>query len=270
MPELTGPLDELAGRARDGDKRALAQLVRDLQDDIYRLAVRLRWDPEDAADATQEILIKVVTRLSTWRGDASVRTWAWRIAVNHLRDRAPTPFEQAQLSFDAFAADLGDGLAPASSAFEPDQELLAEEVKLGCTLGMLQCLDRDHRLAYVLGEVFGMRSEEAALVSGTTAVAHRKRLSRARTRLRHFVEQHCGLVNDEAGCRCELRINRAIELGRVDPKAPRFASAAGATRAMERLYDAASLMRAHPDYALPREAVVDIERVVGVPGSSEG
>jgi RNA polymerase sigma factor (sigma-70 family) len=177
--------------------------------------------PRDAADVTQEVLTRVVTRLSTWRGEASVRTWVWRISVNHLHDGAPTPFEAAQLSFDAFAADLADGIAPLAPALEPDHEILAEEVKLGCTLGMLQCLDRDQRLAYVLGEVFGLSSAEAARISATSAATHRKRLSRARARLRHFVEAHCGLVSDRAACRCELRINRAVESGRVDPAAPR-------------------------------------------------
>jgi len=135
MPELTGDADRqpspqgvadlnrIAVAARNGDKNALTQLVRALQDDIYRLALRMRWDPDDAADATQEVLIRVVTRLGTWRQQASVRTWAWRIAINHLRDRALTSFEQAQLSFDAFAADLADGLAAPSPALGPDQQL---------------------------------------------------------------------------------------------------------------------------------------------------
>jgi RNA polymerase sigma factor (sigma-70 family) len=234
--------------------------VRRLQDDIYRLALRFRWDPEDAADATQEVLTRVVTHLGTWRGEASVRTWAWRIAVNHLRDRAPTPFERAQLSFEAFAADLADGLEPQSPSVEVDQTLLAEEVKLGCTLGMLQCLDRDQRLAYVLGDVFELSSDEAARVSGTTPATHRKRLSRARSRLRHFVGRHCGLVNEDAACRCALRINRAVELGRVDPTAPRLAPVQ--VQAMERLHDLASLMRSHPEYRLPPEAWIDIDRLL--------
>ena len=129
---------------------------------------------------------------------------------------------------------------------------------------MLQCLDRDQRLAYVLGEVLELSSEEAARVSATTAATHRKRLSRARARIRHFVEGHCGLVNDGASCRCELRINRAVESGRVDPAALRFASPPTLeehTRAMDRLYDVASLMRAHPEYRLPPSAALDIERL---------
>ncbi|MGH9221305.1 MAG: hypothetical protein ACRD1W_18510 [Vicinamibacterales bacterium] len=68
--------------------------------------------------------------------------------------------ERMRLTFDQFANDLEDGL----SAAPPDAEesLLIEEVKIGCTLGMLQCLDRPHRLAYVLGEILDLSGPESA------------------------------------------------------------------------------------------------------------
>ena len=59
---------ELVARAVDGDKAALEEVVRLLQDPLYRLALRMTWRPADAEDATQEILIRVVTRLASWRG----------------------------------------------------------------------------------------------------------------------------------------------------------------------------------------------------------
>jgi hypothetical protein len=57
-----------------------------------------------------------------------------------------------QFNFQSFAEDLADGLS-SDGPSEAERSLLIEEVKLGCTLGMLQCLDRPHRLAYVLGEI---------------------------------------------------------------------------------------------------------------------
>ncbi len=57
-------LEEIARRAVNGDRDALDHLVRDIQDDIYGLALRMLWNREDAEDATQEILVRVVTRLS--------------------------------------------------------------------------------------------------------------------------------------------------------------------------------------------------------------
>jgi hypothetical protein len=146
---------------------------------------------------------------------------------------------------------------------------LAEEVKVGCTLGMLQCLDRPQRMAYILGEVFGLPSDDAAVVCDTTPAAYRKRLSRARATIRAFVAEHCGIVNPEAACRCNRRTETAVQLGRVDPVAPTFVGhpkraeappIAAAVAEMEDLHDAAALFRSHPHIAAPdtvRRAVTD-------------
>ena len=101
-------------RAVDGDKAALEEVIRLLQDPLYRLALRMVWRPADAEDATQEILIRVVTRLASWRGEAKLRTWAYRIGVNYLLNlRRQTPQEAQQVSLDEFRASLADGLADA-------------------------------------------------------------------------------------------------------------------------------------------------------------
>ncbi|MDQ4130141.1 MAG: hypothetical protein M3133_04000 [Actinomycetota bacterium] len=78
---------------------------------------------------------------------------------------------------------LEKGLA-APSPDRPDGEILAQEVKLGCTLGMLLCLDRDQRLAYVLSDVFELSSDEGAYVCDITAPAFRQRAARGRAKLR--------------------------------------------------------------------------------------
>jgi hypothetical protein len=172
--------------------------------------------------------------------------------------------ERENLTFRQFADQLHDGLeAPISDA--PDAALLAEEVKLGCTLGMLLCLDRDHRLAYVLSDVFDLPSDAGAYVCGTSPSAFRKRASRARARLREFVSQHCGLVNRDAACRCDRRVATAVRIGRVDPAALLFSergSLADAVGEMERLHDLASLMRSHPDYQAPDDIATRIRQLI--------
>jgi hypothetical protein len=144
------------------------------------------------------------------------------------------------------------------------RRLLVEEIKLGCTHGMLLCLDRDHRLAYILGEVFGLSSQEAAEILGIGPAAFRKRLSRARARLHGFMERTCGLVNPDNSCRCAPRVDFAVRVGRVDPDHLLFAAhpvrlepdtrTRAATREMEQLHSAADLLRGHPDYAAPGTA----------------
>lgn len=260
--------EEFLAAARDGDAHAAEELLLAVRDDVYGLALRMLWEPHDAEDATQEILIKVLTRLDTYRGEAAVRTWVHRIAVNHLLDRRRSGLERQNLTFEVFADDLAEGLEDPEPDIAPDADLLAEEVKLGCTLAMVSCLDRDHRVAWILGEVFELSSDDAAWICDITPAAYRKRLSRARQRLRRFVESNCGLVDPEHPCRCHRRINAAVSTGRVRAgEPPRFAdpeylTIRRATDEMERLHTAASLLKDHPDYRASDQLTEQIRRVV--------
>jgi RNA polymerase sigma factor (sigma-70 family) len=216
----------------------------------------------DAQDATQEILIKVVTRLDGFRGEASVRTWAYRIAVRHLLDRQKSRTEALALDFERFGADLLEGLSA-----EPDPDpFLAEQVKLGCTLAMLTCLDREHRVAYVLGEVFDLPCASAAAVCEVTEDTHRQRLSRARRVLEAFTTSFCGLVNTSAPCICSRRVARAEELGRVERNRHQHSlPLQTATQEMESLHATARLMRAHPAYAAPGSLLEQVRGAIDGP-----
>jgi RNA polymerase sigma factor (sigma-70 family) len=265
-------LAELVGQARGGDREALDAVVRALGDDIYGLALRMTGNVADAEDASQEILVKIVTRLDSFRGDASLRTWAYRVAVRHILDRKKGRLESLSLDFERFRADLVDGLREPAQAEDP---LVVQEVKLGCTLAMLTCLDRDHRLAYVLGEVFDLPGDVAAQVSETSSDVHRQRLSRARRQLEAFTESYCGIVNERAPCRCDRRVERAVELGRIQRKSLPLAgharrSLTDSVRKMEDLHTTAALFRSHPDYAAPDQLAARIRQAVatGLPGGS--
>ncbi len=245
-------LSALVDSARAGDAEALNLLIARLVDDVYRLSLRMTANPADAEDATQEVMIKVVTHLGAFRGDASVRTWTYRIAVRHLLDQRKMRVEALGLDFDRFAADLMDGLAPPQA----EDPLAATEVKLGCTLAMLTCLDREHRVAYILGEVFDLPPAIAAAIVEAPKAAYRQRLSRARRQLEAFTNSYCGVVNTSAPCRCDRRVRRAAELGRMERDKLRLvhhpvSNVARKVREMEALHATAALFRSHPDYAAP-------------------
>jgi RNA polymerase sigma factor (sigma-70 family) len=262
---------EVVARAIGGDGEALEQVVRLVQDPLYRLALRMLWRPADAEDATQEILIRVITRLASWRSEASLVTWAYRIGVNYLLNlRRQTQLEQGKLTFGMFGDELAKGIADADYA-GPDAGLLADEVRLTCTQAMLQCLDRAHRVTYVLGEIFKLPGDEAAWILGASPAAYRKRLERARKQVRAFMAAKCGIINNAAACRCARRVEGAVASGRLDPRRPALAThpaAPGTTvaetaRQIHQLHDAAAVMRSHPDYAAPAartEAVLALLR----------
>src|SRR5262245_40933349 len=154
-------VEAVAKRALDGDRDALDTLAMELQGDVYRLALRMLWNREDAEDATQEILVRTVTRLSQFDFRSKLKTWVYRIAVNYILDVKRSPVERMKLTFDRFAEDLAADQSSKGPA-DAERSLLIEEVKVGCTLGMLQCLDRPHRFAFVLGEIFALPGPEAA------------------------------------------------------------------------------------------------------------
>ena len=260
-------LEELARRAVEGDGAALAALVEGVQDDVYRLSLRMLWHPQDAEDATQDILFKLVTHVATFRGESAFRTWALRVATNHLLNVRRSRIEERKLTFDEFGADLLDGLADDRSE-GPDQALLVEEVKIGCTQAMLFCLDREARIAYILGDVFELRSNDAGEILGIEPATFRKRLSRARGQLRGFMRGYCGLLNHDAPCSCAERVAPALRLGRIDPSRLLFAGKGKEpsrrlpvieeVAEMESLHDMAAIHQSHPRWQTPvkvREAV---------------
>ena len=252
-------LEHEVDRARSGDRAALESVVRAVQKDIHNLAIRFLWHPQDAEDATQEILIRVLTGLGGFRGESGFRTWVYRVACNALLTLRKQRMEQQSLSFEQFGEDLAHGLSDASLSTKDDaiERLLLEEVKIGCTLAMLQCLDRDHRLAYILGEIMELDHIQAAGALETTPAAFRKRLSRARVSILSFMTAHCGLINPTNACRCHRRVSTAVALGRVDPshllfatsqqQARRFPEVLAEIRQLEESRRAAALYRSHPE-----------------------
>jgi RNA polymerase sigma factor (sigma-70 family) len=257
-------LKQLVHQALAGDRHAVARIVRALERDVYGLALRMLWNREDAEDATQEILVRVVTRLSQFDFRSRLQTWVFRIATNYLLDLKKSAVERMRLNFVALGEDLQQGLSSAGPA-EGEHSVLTEEVKIGCTLAMLQCLDREHRLAYVLGEILELPAPEAAEALEIAAPAFRKRLERARAEVGAFVRAHCGLVEDQAACRCDRRVAAAIRLGRVRPDAPAFArtgtSFDQARAAVRRVEGARRALEVHRT-SRPRDSEVDFARRV--------
>jgi RNA polymerase sigma factor (sigma-70 family) len=215
-------LEDDARRALDGDRDALDNVARALQGDIYGLALRMLCNREDAEDATQEILIRIVTRLSRFDFRSHLKTWAYRVAVNYILDVKKSPVERLHLNFESFAEGLTHGLDLEAPA-ETERLLLIEEVKIGCTFGMLQCLDRSHRFAYVLGEIMELSGPDAAEVLEISADLFRKRLQNARSAILTFTRTYCGLASDTAACRCNRQLPAALRAGKVHAGACSFA-----------------------------------------------
>ena len=216
----------LVVRARGGDRDAVERLVRRHQVWIYNIAVRMLYHPQDAEDATQEILIKALTRLSSFEGLSSFRTWLYRIVVNHVLNIKRGRRETADLTFCCYGHGLDntpDLELPDPRDVPADVRLLVEEARIGCTSGMLLCLDREQRITYVLGEIFGVTDTVGADLLAISPDTFRQRLTRARRDLHNFMNDKCGLVNSSNPCRCARKTRGFMQAGYVDPEDLLFA-----------------------------------------------
>jgi len=245
--------ESLVAKARGGDMDALDALVRRHQSWVFNLALRMVWRREVAEDATQEILIKAVTKLSTFAGNSAFRTWLYRIVVNHLLNVRKSEMEERKMTFTDMGASL-DGVKdedlPDERALPVETKVLVEEAKLGCITAMLMCLDRRQRLAFVLGEVFGETSEVGAEAMGESAANFRQLLSRARHDLYQFMNNKCGLVNQANPCRCARKANGFMRNGWLDANNLQFSKdriADVRDVAADRLDELQSLDRKHAE-----------------------
>ena len=253
-------LEAMAEQAKTGDKGALEALVRGLQAPIYRLASRMLGLPEPARDATQEILILIITQLSTFRGESALSTWAYSIATHYLlreKQRA------RQSTFTSIAEHLGqppNEIDPATTG-GVEERLLAEEVFLGCTQAILSALDAQLRIAFVLGAVCELPAPECASILGIESATFRKRLSRARATLDHFLTAHCGVANPANRCRCRYQVRRNLEQGRLHPASLLLRTSRARTSLdvlqahaeLTRVRDSIELYQAQPTFELPED-----------------
>src|SRR5690349_4822177 len=104
----------LIDRAIEGDKKALEQLLERYRDWIFNVSLSFVAHRDDALDITQEVLIKIVTKLSTFRKESDFKTWVYRIVKNHFLNMKRKKWEMYSMTFESFAKDLDE---------IPDEEL---------------------------------------------------------------------------------------------------------------------------------------------------
>ena len=211
-------LQAFVDKATAGDKKALETLVTSVQDMVFNLSLRMLGTFADAEDATQDILLKMITHLSSFRGDSSFTTWVFSIAVNHLKNYKKHMFACCPLSFEYYGDDIENGKIQDVPDLTQDVEkdILAEELKMSCTNVMLQCLDMESRCIYILGTMFKLDSRIAGEILEMTPEAYRQRLSRIRKKMADFLGQYCGEYGS-GRCKCKERVNYAIQNHRINP-----------------------------------------------------
>ena len=262
--------------AKAGDRESLEWLVRRHSPWIYNIALRMLCHPDDAQDASQEILVKVITRLSTFEGRSSFRVWLYRIAFNHLLTMKR--LRRERWTFEAYGRvleELPERELVDSSTPSVDVLVWLEEAKIGCTTGLLLCLDREQRLIYILGDIFGVSDRLGAELLDLSRDNFRQKLSRARRDLQSFAQNKCGLINPANSCRCTRKTKAFIEAGYVNPQnllfvrehvqAVRDVAPAVYDDLEEAHRQYAELHRAHP-FQVPPDFVATLRSLLGIVG----
>jgi RNA polymerase sigma factor (sigma-70 family) len=263
-------VEVLVAAAKEGDKRALEELILNIQDKVYGLALRMLYHPSDAEDASQEILLKIITHLGTFRGESSFHTWMYRVAANHLLIVRKRRAESKTHSFEECeqALDRESAVGWQESRCDGLQHLFVEEIRISCLQGLLLCLDREHRMAYLLADVFDVTSEQGAAILGVSPNTFRKRLSRARERIQDFLTRNCALINPKNPCKCERFLDSYSDTERLSENHLVFANHSCRIRheesplkyikEMDELKRIAFLYKRYPDFQTPAVLIENI------------
>jgi len=185
--------DQFLERLRRGEAAAYERLVAEQSGDVYALLFRLTNDPEEARDLTQETFLRAFQSINRFRGDSTLKTWIYRIAINQARNRWRwwrRRRRDATVSLDATDDQRETPLAatlPSSNSLNPEQEALARE-REGQLRDALLGLRQSYREAVVLRDVEGFSYEEIAAALQISIGTVKSRISRGRLELRKKLE----------------------------------------------------------------------------------
>ena len=267
-------MEQLVINARNGDKTALSELASKIEPLIYQMAVRMLVYPSDAEDATQEILIKVITNLASFEQKSSFKTWVYRISVNHLLNVKRKRADQLNINFQSWEEYIyaDKGSVNLNSYDESERRLIINEVRTGCIQGLLLCLEKEIRIAFILGEVFELSGKEGANILNITPAAFRKRLSRGREKIKTFMLKNCGLIQQANPCKCEEQAERDINIGLINPQLLDFAPESNqqsdhcdiskVLKELEEMGKIITLFRTYPRYKKPTSFPEIMKRLI--------
>jgi RNA polymerase sigma-70 factor (ECF subfamily) len=176
---------DLVERHRQGDKEAFAEVYREYETTLYNLALRMAGNPFDAADLTQEAFLRIHRHLGRFRGRSSLKTWLFRVALNHYRSRL------GRRRLPTRSLEPPPGEAPPQI---PDPRRGPEERALARDEGRrvaaaLARLPAHFRAAVVLRDLQDLTYDEIADVLGVRIGTVRSRIARGRKRLREVLEE---------------------------------------------------------------------------------
>lgn len=187
LRELEPADAELVERLKRGDEETFAALLGRHQEKVYRLAMNLTRNPQDAEEVTQDVFLAVARKIGTFNGQATFSTWLYRVTSNaalmKLKSRRHEPDLPIDEAGPTFAADGSFARPVADWSDLPEERLLAAEGRRVLTQA-IEALRRACKAAVVLRDIEALSNQEVAETLGVTVLAVKTRLYRARLALR--------------------------------------------------------------------------------------
>lgn len=202
-----GAGDKLVMLASGGNSLAKNTLMVRYQPFVLRLVKRMKAEnPEDVA---QDILVKVIVNLNQFENRSLFTTWVYRITINHV------------LQLRKKSKDIPLNEFPETN--EPSGVVLHAERISKYMMGMVTCLQPEQRITMILSDHFKSDHNAAAQALMITPANFRKRLSRARKDMQHWMSNQCSLTGlGERRCQCTKKKKYFIDQGWVDPATQKF------------------------------------------------
>ncbi len=185
----------LVERVRSGDKSAFEALMQRYEDRVFRLAVGMLKNREDALDAVEDAFLNVYRKIDTFRGESAFSTWLYKIALNsvYMKLRSRTRHEQTESLDDLEAvldpAKIGILMPPRGWSERADDTLLRKELSLKLREAV-DALPEEYRAIFNLREVEDLSNQEVADILGLGLAATKTRLHRARLFLRQRLSKY--------------------------------------------------------------------------------
>jgi len=190
---------ELVRRAKAGDQRAFTALVKKYESTVYSFAFKVCRDEEQAAETLQDTFVNVYRKLDQFNGKAKFSTWLYQIVTNNcLMKRRKSKLEQSSISLQSTdGTQTGDdgesSIHPIHTIpltdTTPEDDVVNKELREHLDKAILK-LPMDQRIAFILRDVEGRSSEEAAIILKTSVPALKSRLRRARVFLQEQLQEY--------------------------------------------------------------------------------
>ncbi len=181
----------LIKKAQNGDSQAFNYLIKGYFKKLYNIAYRMSNNADDAADMTQEIMIKLFKNISSYSGDSKFSTWVYRVATNTCLDELKKIKRHRNYSIDKeIETDDGDFTGEIEDT-APTAEQLAEQNELKSIVkSAISMLSPDYKAIIILRDIQGLSYGEIAQVLGCTNGTVKSRISRARAQLKIIIENN--------------------------------------------------------------------------------